>query len=388
MNEYLESLNLYWNAIGARWKKALMRCKNMSFCRSWTQSTKINSTTILFQRRINYVFKNMEDIQGEINDIFKLFIDLIKRFDLKKNEDKQALVFEQIIIFVDYFYRKLNSFYLFNTWSKNDLKSYNNMTIWGKIDSIVYREWSKWKVHMCWCSCKHYALLFKEFFDKLEKAWLNISSYIYVEKTNWLNHVWLIVTFNWKNYLIDSDNIGKRPMESFENLWEKYFDRMRPLLDLHKEDISEEITSIIKEYNGHDYNYYKVALKNENDLLELLESTPPEPLSMVNVNNILKIGGVLENILWVNFKICNEWIILFNKIFYHFDHFFTEEELNNISDENLFITLINCISYKTKKDDNKRIRVFDFEKKYLKRRLFYFSDKIDYKKLRKLLVRY
>jgi hypothetical protein len=47
--------------------------------------------------------------------------------------------------------------------------------------------------------------------------------------------------------------------------------------------------------------------------------------------------------------------------------------------------LINHISYKTNKDSGKTIKVFDFEKKYIKNTLSYFSDKIDYSSLRKVL---
>jgi hypothetical protein len=47
--------------------------------------------------------------------------------------------------------------------------------------------------------------------------------------------------------------------------------------------------------------------------------------------------------------------------------------------------LINSISYKTDKNNTKNIKVFDFEKNYIKDTLYYFSDKIDYSILRKVL---
>jgi hypothetical protein len=47
--------------------------------------------------------------------------------------------------------------------------------------------------------------------------------------------------------------------------------------------------------------------------------------------------------------------------------------------------LINSISYKTDKNNTKKIKVFNFEKNYIKDTLYYFSDKIDYSILRKVL---
>jgi hypothetical protein len=46
---------------------------------------------------------------------------------------------------------------------------------------------------------------------------------------------------------------------------------------------------------------------------------------------------------------------------------------------------INCISYKTTEDSDKKIKIFNSEKKYIRDILYYFSDKIDYKILRKIL---
>jgi hypothetical protein len=59
--------------------------------------------------------------------------------------------------------------------------------------------------------------------------------------------------------------------------------------------------------------------------------------------------------------------------------------LDNISDDELMDYLISRISYKTDKNNTKKIKVFSFEKRYIKDTLCYFSDKIDYSILRKIL---
>jgi ATP-dependent protease HslVU (ClpYQ) ATPase subunit len=114
-------------------------------------------------------------------------------------------------------------------------------------------------------------------------------------------------------------------------------------------------------------------------LLSLLDSIPKKVWSISRMYNIL------DNVLGINFKISNDWIQILETFTYNFDHIFNTEELDNISDDELMDYLINHISYKTNKNNGNTIKVFDFEKKYIKNTLSYFSDKINYSSLRKVL---
>jgi len=295
-------------------------------------------------------------------------------------------VFEQIIIFVNFLYRKLNAKYLFNTISRNDVNVFNEMTIWDKLESTLYRKWKIWENYNTWCCCKHYTLLFKDFFDRLEEKWLNISSYLYAEKTNWFNHTWMVVIFNWRNYIVDTTYYNKKLMQPLDELWEKYFKRMQFLSNIDEKDIGNDVKLIAQDYTEHNDNYFKVALKTSEELLLLLKLVPIDPWSIVDVHNILGFKNIIDIILSVNFKITKTWIIVFNIIFYLFDYVFTKEELCNIRDDELLLWLIANISHKTDKDNNDKIVVFNCEREYLKRRLSNLSDKIDYNRLRKLLT--
>jgi hypothetical protein len=75
-----------------------------------------------------------------------------------------------------------------------------------------------------------------------------------------------------------------------------------------------------------------------------------------------------------------------NTIFYHFDHILSKEELNAVSDDQLMDFLLKSISYKTKLNDDRKITIFDFERKKIQEAFSYFSDKIDYSALRKVLT--
>ena len=89
--------------------------------------------------------------------------------------------------------------------------------------------------------------------------------------------------------------------------------------------------------------------------------------------------------MWINFRISSEWIQVLDTFMYHFDHIISKEELDNVSDDEIMDLFINSIWYKTNIENNRRLCVFYFEKRYIKSVLSYFSDKIDYSLLRKIL---
>ena len=285
-------------------------------------------------------------------------------------------MFDQLVIFMNNLYLKLRSKYIFNTLSKNDLEKFNELTIWGKVNNLMQKEGSDWH---SWCCCQHYALLFKDIFDKIEEN-LNlwISSYLFLEKTRWTIHTWVVVTFNWKNYLADSSFFNWKFMQPIECIW-KYYDRMKDLLKIYRNNIqNSDEKIIIKDYNEHN-DYYKVPLKSSAELLSLLKCLSPQAWSFSKMYNIL------GNVLWVNFRIFNDKLLVFNTFCYYFDHKFSKEELDNLTDEKLINLITNSISYKSKIGNNKKIAVFDFEKKYIHDSLSYFLDKIDFVALRKIL---
>ena len=202
---------------------------------------------------------------------------------------------------------------------------------------------------------------------------------MFLEKDNWLDHAWLVVTFKWKNYLVDTNRFNGKFMQPIDNIW-KYHGRMKALKDFHKGDISySSIQEVKDEYNKQDENYYKVMIKTSDDLLSLLKSVQ-------KVWSISKIYKIFGSFYWASLQISKEWIKFRNTFIYHFDPILNKENLDNISDDELIDWFINHISYKTNKNTGKRIKIFNFEKKYIRDTLHYFSDKIDYSVLRRILL--
>ena len=374
MNDFLETIVPIWKT--AAWRAKWKFAHALVFGNSLENHKPMHRITKRYQEKIGNALNWTEEIQETINHIIETLKRLINKYDLT-DETNKNLIFDQLIIFINNLYLKLRSKYIFNTLSKNNLKKFNELTIWGKINNLMQKEGSDWYT---WCCCKHYALLFKDIFDKIEES-LNlwISSYLFLEKIDWLNHAWVVVTFNWKNYLADSSFFNWKFMQPIENIW-KYYNRMKDLSDFYMEDIpSSEIETIKNDYIEHKNDYYKVAFKSRNELLSLLDLLSPQAWSFSKMYNIF------GNVLWVNFRIFNDKLIFFNTFCYYFDHKFSEEELDNLTDEELMSLIINSISYKSKIGNNKKIAIFDFEKKYIQDSLSYFLDKIDFVVLRKIL---
>lgn len=336
----------------------------------------IHPITKRYEDKVKEALVWINDMQETVNYILDTLTRLININNLKDNADKN-LIFEQIIIFMNYLCLELRSKFLFNTLTNNDLREFNDQTIWDNINNLS-QNW--WDSSRSWFYCIHYALLFKKIFDELEKRTnLWISNYLFLERSSWLNHAWLVVTFNWKNYLVDSSFFNKKFMQPINDMW-KYYDRMGSLENCYREDIkSDQIQKVKDDYIEHDYDYYKIMLKSSDDLLRILDSIPRKIWSISRMYNIL------GNTLWINFRISNRWIEILGAFTYYFDHIISKEELNNISDDVIMDLFVDSIWYKIDKNNNRKIHVYDFEKKYIRSVLSYFSDKINYSNLRKVL---
>lgn len=336
----------------------------------------IHPITKRYEDKIKDALVWASDMQETVNYILDTLTRLININNLKDNADKN-LIFEQIIIFMNYLCLELRSKFLFNTLTNNDLREFNDQTIWDNINNLS-QNW--WDSSRSWFYCIHYALLFKKIFDELEKRTnLWISNYLFLERSSWLNHAWLVVTFNWKNYLVDSSFFNKKFMQPINDMW-KYYNRMESLENCWIKDIkSDSIQKVKNDYIEHDYDYYKIMLKSSDDLLRILDSIPRKIWSISRMYNIL------GNTLWINFRISNRWIEILGAFTYYFDHIISKEELNNISDDVIMDLFVDSIWYKIDKSNNRKIHVYDFEKKYIRSVLSYFSDKINYSNLRKVL---
>ena len=343
-----------------------------------------------FRKRINEIFLSKENISVKIDNTMSWFKHyIINRVDLTDDKN-QLLVFEQLKEFLNYFWFVLrkNSKYLFNSLSSNKIESFSKKSIWNKIDNLVPKGDYLSDPNYC-SSCRHYALLFKDFFDQLESIGLNVTSYIFVEKTDSADqdHLWLIVTFQWENFLVDafSDVEKKVTMQSINNLPKIFFERMESLSRISRDDIIyDDVFPVINDYLKSNELYHKVLLKTDSDLFELLSSILNKKWCLC-LSRLAK-RNLLDLLMWTFFNFFEDKISFAHTFDYYFDKKFDEKRLETISDEDLLKEMVNHISYKKEKGKNTVIKVFDFEKKHLLSRLSYFADRIDYSHLRKILA--
>ena len=374
MNDFLDTIIPYGKIITKKVKNKFDPC--LRFKENSENNKSIHHMTKRYESKINEALAWTKDMQEVVDYILETLTKLVNIYNLKDETDKE-IIFDQITIFMNYLCLKLRSKFLFNALTKNDLRKFNEGTIWDNINNLSQKWWNH---SNSWCYCVHYALFYKKVFDELEKR-INLwtSNYLFLEKGDWANHSWLVATFNWKNYLVDSSYFNRKFIQPIDDVWE-FYNRMESLKDFHKEDILyDSVKTVEDDYIEHDIDYYKVKLKSAQDLLDLLDSVPRK------IWNISRMYNILGNTLWVNLKISKEWIQILKTFIYYFDHIINKEELDNISDDELMDYLINSISYKTDKNNTKKIKVFNFEKNYIKDTLYYFSDKIDYSILRKVL---
>lgn len=341
----------------------------------------IHKITLHFEDKIKNALLWDENIQENVQEIVDYIFEYLWRLNNIPNlndEENWKLIFDQIIILINFLYKQLSSKSFYNNLTNNNLNDFNDKNIWNKIINIIQKGW---KISQSWFFCTHYALLFKHIFDEIEKRIkLWTSNYLFLEKTNWRNHAWLVVIFQWTYYLVDSSSFNHKCMQPINELWGEHFERMKILLETNVNDIpADRLETAKNKYLSCNYNYYKVPLKTSKDLLFLLDSTIKEKWNSARIYNIF------GNKLWVNFTVSKEWIQLLGTFFYHFDPVLINERLDNISDSKLMDYFVNCISYKTTKDSDKKIKVFNFEKKYIRDILYYFSDKIDYSDLRRII---
>lgn len=328
---------------------------------------------------INKVLDNdiLIDLDHNINHVFDTISRLLRTKKIITDDD----FFNQLIMIINFLYKKINVNYVFNTLNRSSLDDFNKKSIWMKVSSLIKKNNESFN----WCSCRHYALLFKHILDELEnrtKIW--ISNYLFIEKTDWLNHVWLVVSFNWKNYLLDSSFFNHRFIQGFDDLWEAY-ERMHELPNFHKDSSDKDTEAILLDYKNNNTNYSKVCINSSDDLIYIISSLTEDKWVLYANKNTFDDWNIIDKLIWwISFEFFWNWILFSDFFFYYFNNDFNVENVDNLENENLLKELINNISYKIDAKWN-RIWIFKFEKEYLIKRLLYFSDKIDYDYLRKIL---
>ena len=170
------------------------------------------------QRIISYsTNKNNEaksQVEADTNNLLKKFVNYIKWKTLprKIREEQDCFFFDicRFINFIDWdsYFTKIH-----NSLPKTTLNQFKDKTIWEQFFQMTYwREWP-FESRPDWWNCTYWTLLHYNFFKKLKEAWLDLEIKFFRYKNlddrivhfPSMRHTWLIVTFQWKDYLVDKD---------------------------------------------------------------------------------------------------------------------------------------------------------------------------------------
>lgn len=149
-----------------------------------------------------------ENLTQSLNKTFNKVFKLISKNDLN-NTDIQREIFEQILSFLNNLFWKIEIKKFYNNIPKTDIQKYWKKTLWEQFIHNIYWKQRKlfYRNEIGWWSCSYWTILFKHFFEELEKRWMNLKSEIFFYPNNdtngWRWHSWVIIFFQGKEYLAD-----------------------------------------------------------------------------------------------------------------------------------------------------------------------------------------
>lgn len=168
-----------------------------------------------------------ENLTQSLNKIFNKVFKLISKNDLS-NPNIQREIFEQILSFLNNLFWKIEIKKFYNNIPKTDIKKYSEKNLWEQFIHNIYWKQRKlfYRNEIGGWSCSYWTILFKHFFEELGKRWMNLKSEIFfypmkdIDGGRW--HSWVIVSFQWKDYLADfwwfNQNNNNPIIENIDNL--------------------------------------------------------------------------------------------------------------------------------------------------------------------------
>lgn len=159
----------------------------------------------------------LSEVEKQTNNLIKKFTNYIdkKRLDKKITYEQKAF-FDDICCFINFFVDDTYLSTVHNSIPKISYENYNEKTVWGQLFQNMYarNRWMEWISG--WWSCSHWTILLYNFFNKLKEAWLDVKIKIFRYKNlddtiAWVassqRHSWLIVNFQWEDYMVDHDGL-------------------------------------------------------------------------------------------------------------------------------------------------------------------------------------
>ena len=327
-----------------------------------------------------------ENLTQNLNKIINKAFRLISKNNLD-DSDIQKEIFEQILSFLNDLFWKFEIKKFYNNIPKNDIKKYSEKNLWEQFIHNIYWKQRKlfYREEIGGWSCSYWTILFKHFFEELEKRWMDLKSEIFFYPNNdisgWRWHSWVIVSFQWKEYLADfwwfNQNNDNPIIESIDNLNKIYCSNN---FDCFKSDAIKKYHKIQKKEKKKDNTW----LLFFHDIWTFVDRRSQRARNNATIEFVPKLDW--KESKDVKFEFQSDKIYLtINGIQHIFIYKKNKKSLNDIPDENFFDYFISHIHHlQTTNKSTKEIIKIDWEKTIFTEYLNLIRKKINIQKLRKI----
>lgn len=157
------------------------------------------------------------EIESQTNNLIKKLLNYLRKKPLEnKMRYEQKAFFQDICSFINFFVDDTYLSEVHNSVPKTSLEDYSKQSVWNQLFQNMYAKnrWIDW-ISQGW-SCSYWTILLYNFFNKLKESWLdlkiklfrykNLDDYI-LWKFPSQRHSWLIINFQWEDYMMDHDGI-------------------------------------------------------------------------------------------------------------------------------------------------------------------------------------
>lgn len=202
-------------------------------------------------------------IESETNNLIKKFTNYLKKRPLdNKITYEQKAFFDDICSFINFFVHDSYLSTVHNSIPNTSFREYNEKSLWNQLFQNMYarNRWIEWISE--WWSCSYWTLLLYNFFNKLNEAWLDLKikffryknlDDIIVKTAPSHRHSWLIINFQWEDYMVDHDGLIydkektiARPITPYIQMWEKHNDEeCKQFFESFRYDTAKETNTTI-----------------------------------------------------------------------------------------------------------------------------------------------
>lgn len=224
-------------------------------------------------RFISYTNHNITKLWESSNEdinLLKKFINSIKSKLAKCEKNiEQKLLFGDICLFLNGLNKDPTLWKIHNSIPTKTQKEFSDLSLWNQLLQTTYPRNREIEKAWDWASCSYRTLMIYNFFTQLKEAWLDLDISIFRfnnlhDKIDWypsMRHSWVLVRFQWKDYLVDYDwtliddwSIIKPLDEIIKQRWKDFFANLK----FWKQENNKEVT----------------FFDNKEDLLKHIEKLP------------------------------------------------------------------------------------------------------------------